>query len=112
MLLTFGLSIEDRILKVFAGTVTVTVTLLIAVCGYLFKSGHPATTAADAYIALVPLLLLIPSFLLIVDLRKDMARIAGYLLVFVVSGQLGARIYLHSGTILHQNHWILFRLPI
>lgn len=76
------ITIEDRILKLFSGTVALVVTFLVTVCGFLFKSENIETDVRLAYLAFGPYLVLIPSFLLLIDLRKDMARIAAYLKVF------------------------------
>ena len=81
ILFEFGVRTEDRMLQVFSGTVTISVTLLSAIGGYLLKEDRPVT-AAEAYIALAPILMILPSFLLLVGMRRDMARIGAYVHVF------------------------------
>lgn len=81
---------ENRILSLYSGTLTISVTLLGAICGYLFRADHKALiTTGQAYITLAPIFLLIPSLLLVIGLRKDSARMAAFILVFVEERGLG-----------------------
>ncbi|MBB5331794.1 hypothetical protein [Tunturiibacter gelidoferens] len=80
---------EDRIMKVFAGTTALAVTILSGVCGFLFKTDRVSYGTVEAYIALTPLLLIFPAFLLMIDLRKELGRAAAYFLVFIEEADLG-----------------------
>jgi hypothetical protein len=79
--------VERRLLQVLGATVTVGVTFLTATSGFLLlHSSRRPLSVAEAYFTLFPLILLIPSFSIVLGLRLDIARFAAYIVVFYEDG--------------------------
>jgi hypothetical protein len=75
--------VEKHILQIFGGTIVVAVPLLSAVAGLVLGKEGTQVTIVLAYAALVPNILVIPSFYLLLSQRMNLIRLGSYRRVFL-----------------------------